>query len=66
MAMFEAADEHTPDTWVSGLLGVIADQLADSRRGITVDPTGVVQVTRYTDDGDQVVLTLTVSYQPGD
>lgn len=51
--MFEATDEHNPESWVRGLLGIIADQLADSRRGVLVDPGSIVQVVRQTDDGDQ-------------
>ena len=63
--MFDMTDEHNPESWVRGLLGVIGDQLADSRRGVVVDNGTVVQITRYTDDGDQIVLTLTCEFQPG-
>jgi hypothetical protein len=63
--MFEATDEHSPESWVRGLLGVIADQLADSRRGVLVDAGSVVQVVRQTDDGDSIVLTLTFDLQAG-
>lgn len=63
--MFEASDEHNPGSWVSGLLGVIADQCADSRRGVMADNGTVIQVMRTTDDGDQIVLTLTVEFHGG-
>lgn len=63
--MFEATDEHNPDSWVRGLLGVIADQLADSRRGVLVDNGTMLQVMRRNDDGDQICLTLTIEFQPG-
>lgn len=62
--MFEATDEHVPDSWVRGLLGVIADQLADGRRGVMADNGTIVQVIQPNDYGDRIVLTLTIEYQP--
>ena len=62
--MFEATDEHNPDSWVRALLRVIADQLADGRRGVMADNGTTVQVIQPNDDGDRIVLTLTIEYQP--
>lgn len=62
--MFEVTDEHNPDSWVRGLLRVIADQLADGRRGVMADNGTTVQVIQPNDDGDWIVLTLTIEYQP--
>jgi len=61
--MFWTTDEHDPESWVRGLLGVIVDQAADSRRGVQVDHGSVVQVMRPNDDGDMIVVTLTIEFQ---
>lgn len=59
----ELATEHEPSMWISGLLGVIADQLSDSRRGLLADGGEVITVVHATDNGFDVVLSLTITYQ---
>lgn len=59
----ELADEHEPAAVVTGLMSVIANMLADSRRGWVCHGSEVYEVSVPTDSGFDVIIRLTINFQ---
>ncbi|NIC43560.1 hypothetical protein [Aquabacterium sp. A08] len=61
--MIELADEHEPSGLIAGLLGAVADELADSRRGLLADGNECIEIRRHTDADTTLVLRLTIAFE---
>ncbi len=59
----ELADEYEPTGLISGLLGAIADEMSDSRRGLIPHGGEYIEVRRHTDSDAVLVLRLSIDVE---